>query len=200
MKKLITLIGLLVSISFAQTKEISDEMFNTLPDSIKQKYNTEQQLKETQNKVEAVKDMSQSAEMIGKSIGSAMREGLGAITDETNKFAKTDVGKFTAVIIAWKVLGNDAKHFIDKVIYLAISIPFMIVFIVIWWRSFRVCLPIKVVTKDKDGTKTIRYINAEDSNEIVRDGYNDMFTYRSGRIWAHLGLLLVVGTIYFISL
>lgn len=42
---------------------------------------------------------------LGKEVGSAVREGLGALTDETDRFSKTGVGKFTMFIIAFKVLG-----------------------------------------------------------------------------------------------
>jgi hypothetical protein len=49
---------------------------------------------------------------IGKEIGVGIREGLGALTDETNKFANTKVGKFTMIIIAFKVLGLQLIQFI----------------------------------------------------------------------------------------
>lgn len=44
---------------------------------------------------------------LGKEVGEAINSSLSAVTDNTAKFADTQVGKFTMFIIAWKVLGND---------------------------------------------------------------------------------------------
>ena len=41
---------------------------------------------------------------MGKEIGIAINDGLAAITDQTNRFSNTKVGKFTIIIIAFKVL------------------------------------------------------------------------------------------------
>lgn len=45
---------------------------------------------------------------LGKEIGEGVNESLKAITERTAEFAKTDVGKFTMFIVAWKIIGKDA--------------------------------------------------------------------------------------------
>jgi hypothetical protein len=44
---------------------------------------------------------------VGGEVGTAVKEGLSAVVDVADKFGKTDVGKFTMVMIAWKVIGQD---------------------------------------------------------------------------------------------
>ena len=44
---------------------------------------------------------------VGGEIGTAVKEGLTAVVDVADKFGKTDVGHFTMVMIAWKVIGKD---------------------------------------------------------------------------------------------
>ena len=63
----------------------------------------------------------------GKNVGTAMREGLSALTDEANKFAGTDAGRFTMAVIAWKVAGDDAVHLIEKFSGMFIGTPLLAV-------------------------------------------------------------------------
>jgi len=68
---------------------------------------------------------------MGKEIGVALREGLGALNDETNRFADTKVGFFVMFIIAFKVLGN-------PIIQLLIGIPLLIfgtVIFIVWFKK-----------------------------------------------------------------
>jgi hypothetical protein len=44
---------------------------------------------------------------VGGEIGNAIEEGLTAVVDVADKFTGTDVGKFTMVLVAWKVIGKD---------------------------------------------------------------------------------------------
>lgn len=45
---------------------------------------------------------------VGGEIGTAVKEGLNAVVDVSERFGKTDVGKFTLIMITWKVIGKDA--------------------------------------------------------------------------------------------
>ena len=60
-----------------------------------------------------VKELSKKLETygnwvgVGGEIGDAIKEGLTAVVDVADKFGNTDVGKFTMVMIAWKVVGKD---------------------------------------------------------------------------------------------
>lgn len=96
MKKLFGLI-LLMSLSiFAQQDSMILVKKSDIPQNIVQKYENEQNIQKIGKWVE-----------LGKEVGTAMKEGLGALTNETDKFSKTGVGKFTMFIITYKVLGND---------------------------------------------------------------------------------------------
>lgn len=101
MKKLFGLI-LLMSLSiFAQQDSMILVKKSDIPQNIVQKYENEQNIQKIGKWVG-----------VGKEVGTAMKEGLGALTNETDKFSKTGVGKFTMFIIAYKVLGNDIMRII----------------------------------------------------------------------------------------
>jgi len=67
---------------------------------------------------------------VGKEIGVAVREGLTAVVDVSTKFAGTDVGKFTMVLIAWKVVGKDVTS-------LFLGVLLIIVFNYILFKVYR---------------------------------------------------------------
>ncbi|MFA4942057.1 MAG: hypothetical protein WC564_00245 [Patescibacteria group bacterium] len=67
---------------------------------------------------------------IGKEIGGAIDTSLGAIAYQADNISKTFVGKFTMVMIAWKLVGKDFK---DKVI----DVFALVLFIIFWSWSFR---------------------------------------------------------------
>ncbi len=101
---------------------------------------------------ENVEDVTQTAEAvaqsavdIGESIGTAIGSGLGAVSTELNEFADTKVGMFTAVVIAWKVVGQDAKDLTGGFAYVAVSLPIMGFVLLIWFISYiKVCVPKKI--------------------------------------------------------
>ena len=45
---------------------------------------------------------------VGGEVGIAVKEGLMAVVDVADQFGSTDVGKFTLIMVAWKVMGKDA--------------------------------------------------------------------------------------------
>lgn len=67
---------------------------------------------------------------VGGEIGIAVREGLGAVVDVSEQFGKTDVGKFTMIMIAWKVMGKD-------VIKIFIGLVFLFAALLIAYKSMR---------------------------------------------------------------
>lgn len=54
---------------------------------------------------------------IGKEIGTAVNEGLSALTKNADDLSKTDVGKFTMIMIAWKVMGWQLVHLIFGTVF-----------------------------------------------------------------------------------
>ena len=57
---------------------------------------------------------------VGGEIGNAVNEGLTAVVDVADKFGKTDVGRFTMVLIAWKVMGKDVIQIFLGLIFFAV--------------------------------------------------------------------------------
>jgi len=97
---------------------------------------------------------------LGREIGTAINEGLKAVTEQTAKFAETKVGKFTMFIIAYKVIGTDAIQFI-------VGVPLLVVGLVIFvWSYYKNCIPHKVLkSKDKDGAKEWTMVNDDGSDK-----------------------------------
>lgn len=57
---------------------------------------------------------------VGSEVGIAVKEGLMAVVDVADKFGGTDVGKFTIVMVAWKVMGKDVIRIVLGIIFLII--------------------------------------------------------------------------------
>lgn len=84
---------------------------------------------DSQKKVAEVKQTLQTGVEfagMGKEIGIAINEGLGAVTDQAAKFADTTPGKFTMALIAWKVAAKDSISLVNTVLGVVIGIPFLI--------------------------------------------------------------------------
>lgn len=65
---------------------------------------------------------------IGKEIGEAVKNGLESVVDVSNKFADTPVGKFTLVMVAWKVMGRELLR-----VVLGLPLYFMGMAVWIWF-------------------------------------------------------------------
>jgi hypothetical protein len=70
---------------------------------------------------------------MGKSIGIAINEGLGAVTKNVEQFSQTSAGKWLMVIITWKVMGEDAINVTQRLVrfvvgigLLTLGVPFFI--------------------------------------------------------------------------
>ena len=71
---------------------------------------------------------------IGKEVGTAVNEGLSALTKNADDFAKTGVGKFTMVMIAWKVMGWHLVHVLGGTVFFIVG---MLVFVWSFWLNCR---------------------------------------------------------------
>jgi hypothetical protein len=95
---------------------------------------------------------------MGKGLGIAINEGLGAVTKNVEQFAQTSAGKWLMVLITWKVMGNDAvglartaAQFAVGGTLLVLGVPF---FIYIYRRNC-VAYPL-LKSKTKVGFLTIK--------------------------------------------
>ena len=59
---------------------------------------------------------------VGGEVGIAVEEGLSAVVDVADKFGQTDVGKFTLVLIAWKVMGKDVVKILLGVVFFSVLV------------------------------------------------------------------------------
>lgn len=62
---------------------------------------------------------------VGGEIGTAVKEGLTAVVDVADKFGSTNVGKFTLVMVAWKVMGKDIIRIFLGLLFITMLTVFM---------------------------------------------------------------------------
>lgn len=71
---------------------------------------------------------------LGREIGTAVNEGLSALTKQADEFAKTGVGKFTMVMIAWNVMGWQLVHIVFGTLFFVVG---LIIFMWSWLLTGR---------------------------------------------------------------
>ena len=62
---------------------------------------------------------------VGGEIGTAIKEGLSSVVDVADKFGGTQVGKFTMIMIAWKIIGKDILIIVFGVLFATIFTIFI---------------------------------------------------------------------------
>jgi len=110
----------------------------------------------------------------GKNVGTAMDAGLTSLTDHAEKFSKTDVGRFTMAVIAWKVAGRDAfditRYVVDRLVCVPIGLGLLAILISVYLSiMYKMVLQRRVVA-ERSGpfwNRTYKY-------EIVKN--NDYYT------------------------
>jgi hypothetical protein len=124
MKKVITLISIFALLAVAyspnanaqtayQPEKITVNTSDLTPDQLA-KIKAQQELETMQQKL----DTYGKWVGVGGEIGIAVREGLNSVVDVADKFGKTDVGQFTLIMIAWKVMGKDIVRIVLGFIFL----------------------------------------------------------------------------------
>lgn len=148
MKKILTVLAIALPLfAFAQEtitvnkKDLSPELIQQL---------------ETKKKLEVYSEWAG----FGKEIGGAIKEGLTAVKDVAVDFSKTDVGTFTMVLIAWKVVGQDVLGLIVGTFVFLIGVPIII------WSYRKICIPQKICTKDNGWFKSKEYEVVEVSDDV----------------------------------
>ena len=105
---------------------------------------------------------------VGGEVGIAVREGLNAVVDVADKFGGTDVGKFTMILVAWKVVGKDLVRII-------LGILFIIAISILIFRVYKNTFMVKRVMVERTPNgwfqrATKEYTVVEPDNDW--DGYN----------------------------
>lgn len=107
--------------AYSQDEKIVSIDINKLPPETKNLI--EKQLNEDAQKQAIQKDIETYADWAGKGkeIGTAVKEGLGAVKDVTIELAESDVGKITIWLIVWKVIGKDIVQIISGALLFIIT-------------------------------------------------------------------------------
>lgn len=77
---------------------------------------------------------------VGNEVGVAIKEGLNAVVDVSEKFSNTKVGEFTMYLIAWKVIGKD-------IVRIILGLIFQIIITILIFMSFKRMFPKRYVTE-----------------------------------------------------
>jgi hypothetical protein len=106
----------------------------------------------------------------GEHVGGAIDAGLGKLTEHANKFAETDAGRFTMLVIAWKVAGQDAIILVDRFVGVVVGVPLMAVWICIYiWYLRKINKDQKILIKKSGfwlwGTREFQLIKCPYDNE-----------------------------------
>lgn len=97
------------------TKQVGDPTSYMTPDQLA-KYHSDIKVAELEKKLQTYGNWVG----VGGEVGIAVKEGLSAVVDVADQFGKTDVGKFTLVMVAWKVMGKDVIRIILGLVFLVI--------------------------------------------------------------------------------
>lgn len=62
---------------------------------------------------------------VGNEIGVAIKEGLMAVVDVSDKFGNTNVGKYTMLFIGWKIIGADLIRILLGLLFIIFYIKFV---------------------------------------------------------------------------
>jgi len=123
-----------------------------------------QQLKQKQSAAATFDNLSPEKidkyAQMGKGIGVAINEGLGAVTKNVEQFSQTSAGKWLMVIITWKVMGQDAIGLTRTVVQYTIGASLLVVGIPFWiWIVRRNCVNSPIASIEKTGfwSKKITY-------------------------------------------
>lgn len=83
---------------------------------------------------------------VGGEIGVAIKDGLNAVVDVSDKFGKTDVGRFTMIMIAYKIMGKD-------IIRIFIGLLFILLFTFFIFRYYRTTFLVQKIVIEDNGWK-----------------------------------------------
>lgn len=95
---------------------------------------------------------------MGKGIGIAINEGLGAVTKNVEQFSQTSAGKWLMILITWKVMGEDAVNLTQRLVRFIVGIGLLtlgVPFFIYIFRRNCVAMPM-LVSKTTIGFLTVK--------------------------------------------
>lgn len=129
---------------------------------------------------------------MGKGMGIAINEGLGAVTTNVEQFSQTSAGKWLMLLITWKVMGTDAIGLTRTVVQWMVGGLLLIVGIPFWiWIVRRNCVlpPIKSIEKTGFWGKKVTYSDRppvhEDSTVFYGLGFLVYLAVTAGITFVH---------------
>lgn len=139
MKKLFIIVTLLLfSLNiFAQQNQQTSVDLNKLSPAARAEI---EKIKKTESISENLKTVSEWSGM-GKEIGQAVRDGLMAVVDASEKFGKTEVGYFTMALIGFSIIGK-------PIMFIAVWLIMLGIFVFMYRYMTK---PIRVI-KTKEGS------------------------------------------------
>jgi len=131
------LIGINVQAQTQPTKQVGDPTTYMTSEQLA-KYYSDIKIAELEKKLETYGNWVG----VGGEVGTAIKEGLTAVVEVADKFGNTDVGKFTMVMIAWKVIGKDLVRIVLGLIFIAVFTWLLI------YSFKRTCVERRVLVKN----------------------------------------------------
>lgn len=128
----------------------------------------------------------------GKNVGAAMDAGLTSLTEHAEKFSKTDAGRFTMLVIAWKVAGRDAMELTERFTHVVVGIGILCVWIPLAVWFFRKNFMAHRVLIEKSGP----FWNRTKKYGMVND---DMSDNRATSAW-FFGIIAIIVTIMIVGI
>ncbi len=91
-----------------------------------------------------------------------------SLVDGIDKFSKTEAGRFTMLMVGWKIMGKDAVDLLDRVKNVAIGVPFLIGWTALFVWFYRRNFMAYSVKTGKTGpfwnrTYTYKVVNEDDN-------------------------------------
>jgi hypothetical protein len=107
---------------------------------------------------------------MGKGLGIAINEGLGAVTKNVESFSQTSAGKWIMVLVTWKVMGEDAISLTRTAVQYLIGGVMLIVGVPFWiWLVRRNCVQRPIASVEKLGFWSKKITYADRSEPLHAD-------------------------------
>jgi hypothetical protein len=120
-----------------------------------------------------------------------------SLVDGIDKFSKTEAGRFTMLMVGWKIMGKDAVDLLDRVKNVAIGVPFLIgwswLFIWFYRRNF-MTYSVKTGSTGPFWNKTHTYKVVNEDNDFS-DG-KSAGAVISGLVFAAITLGIAINVIF----